>query len=197
VSDSTSRVLPNGSVTNTLCVHYLAYHRGEVPAAELDTVWQFPASADVPSPAELGAPEYRLREEPVRSIICGVDDQIREEVDEEKEIVLWRYELVLDNRSSRAACVRQASFALSLDAVYSAPEIVEAGWILAPGDVRRVPHAPVFRVAEFRQGRSPQIAALLSVASRKAITWEFDGTYADGTPLRLGPAVVALPAPYN
>lgn len=197
VSDSTNRVLANGAVTNTLSVHYLAYHRAEVPAAELDAVWQLPASADVPSPAELGAPEYRQRREPVNAIIWGVDDQIREEVDEEKEIVRWRYELVLDNRSSRAACVRQASFALSLDAAYSAPEIVEAGWTLAPGEVRRVPHAPVFRVAEFRQGRSPQIAASLSVASHKAITWEFVGAYADGKPLGLGPAVVALPTPYN
>ena len=60
-----------------------------------------------------------------------------------------------------------------------------------------MPHAPVFRVAEFRQGRSPQIAASLSVASHKAITWEFVGIYADGKPLGLGPAVVALPTPYK
>ena len=197
VSDSTNRVLANGAVTNTLCVHYLAYHRTEVPTAELDAVWKLPASAAVPSHAELGAPEYRLRREPIKSLAWGVAGPIREEVDEEKEVVRWRYELVLDNRSSLAACVQQASFALSLDAAYSAPEFVEAGWTLAPGEVRRVPHAPVFRVAEFRQGRSPQIAASLSVASHRAITWQFVGTYANGKPLNLGHAVVALPTVYK
>jgi hypothetical protein len=106
-------IRPMGLPTDEpLCVHYRAYHRADVPAAELDAVWQLPAGADIPSPAELGAPEYRLRREPVDSIIWGVDEQIREEVDEEKEIVRWQYALVLDNRSNCAACVRQASFAL-------------------------------------------------------------------------------------
>src|SRR5687768_14757592 len=108
VSDSTNRVLPNGSVTNTLCVHYLAYHRAEVPAAELEAVRRLPPSADVPSPAELGAPEYRLSHEPANSITWKVDDEIREEIDANKGIVVWRYELILDNRSGRAACVRRA-----------------------------------------------------------------------------------------
>ena len=87
VSDSANRALTNGAVTNTLCVHYLAYHRAEVLAAELDAVWHLPASVAVPSLAELGAPKYRLRRAPVKSIICRVDGQIREEVEEEKEIV--------------------------------------------------------------------------------------------------------------
>jgi len=197
VSDSTNRVLANGTVTNTLCVHYLAYHRVEVPDPELDAVWQLPPSAAVPSPAELGTAEHRLVREPVSSVVWRIDDQIREEVDEEKEIVQWWYTLVLDNRSNRAANVRQLSFVLSLDAAYSASEIVEAGWMLAPGEVRRVPHAPVFHVAEFRQGRSREIAASLSTASRKAITWQCVGTYATGKPLDLSPAVVALPTPYR
>ena len=53
VSDSTNRILANGAVTNTLCVHYLAYHRPEVPAAELDAVRRLPGDGDVPSPEEL------------------------------------------------------------------------------------------------------------------------------------------------
>ena len=196
-SDSTNRILANGEVTNTLCVHYLAYHRAEVPAAELDAVRRLPAGAEVPSRAELGAPVHRVRLEATNSIIWSVDAQILEQVDEEKEIVRWQYELVLDNRSSRAARVRQASFMLSLAAVYSAPEIVKSGWALASGEVRRVPHAPVFRVAEFRRGRSPQIAASLSVVSHKAVTWEFVGTYAGGNPLALGRVVVAQPTVYD
>ena len=42
-SGSTDIVLPNGWVTNTLCVHYVAYHRDEVPAADLEAVRRLPA----------------------------------------------------------------------------------------------------------------------------------------------------------
>jgi len=35
------------------------------------------------------------------------------------------------------------------------------------------------------------------LANGAVTTWEFGGTYADGKPLGLGPAVVALPTPYN
>lgn len=78
----------------------------------------------------------------------------------------------------------------------SAPETIEAGWTLAPGEVRRVPHAPVFRIPEFRSGRSAEIAASLSVTSYRAITWEFAGTYADGTPLDIGSVEVKVPSAY-
>jgi hypothetical protein len=105
-----------------------------------------------------------------------IDKPIQEEIDEEKEIVRWRYELVLSNQSSLTASVRQASFQISLDAAYSAPESVEAGWTLASGHVLRVPHPPAFCVAEFRSGRSPEIAASLSLASYKgnhvAVCWD-------------------------
>lgn len=186
-SDSTDRILPNGTGTNTLCVHYLAYHRAEVPAAELDAVRRLPAGAEVPTPYELGAPAYRR---PRTSLFWRLDDQIHEELDAEEEIVRWRYELLLDNRAGLAARVTEASFALSLDGAYSDDDVVEAGWVVAPGEVRRVPHAPIFRVADFRRGRSPMIAGSLSVVSRRAVTWKFVGTYADGEPLNLRSAVV-------
>ena len=89
VSDATNRVLANGAVTNTLCVHYLAYHRAEVPVAELDAVWQLPAAADVPSLEELGAPDYRLPRKPVDSVIWRLNEPIQEEVDEEKAALRW------------------------------------------------------------------------------------------------------------
>ena len=65
VSAPKDGVLGNGAVTNTLCVHYLAYHRAEVPIAELDAVPELPASAEVPSPEELCVPECRRRREHV------------------------------------------------------------------------------------------------------------------------------------
>lgn len=84
VSASTDRVLRNGAITNTLRVHYLAYHRAEVPVAELDLVKQLPPSAEVPTPSELGDPEYRLQRKPVQTLICIVDGEIGEEVVEDE-----------------------------------------------------------------------------------------------------------------
>ena len=195
VCDPAHRVLSNGAVTTTLCVHYLAYHRTEVPVADLNAVRRLPASAEMPSSAELGTPEYRPRQEAPYRLLWRVDNPLQEEVDEQEEMVRCRYELVLGNLSSLALSVRKASFQLSLNAAYSAPESIEAGWNLAAGNVWRVPHAPVFRVAEFRDGRSEAIAASLSVVSFKAITWEFVGTYANGEPLGFAVAVVHIPAP--
>ena len=37
-SDTRNYVVPNEAATNTLCVHYLAYHRDEVPQSQLDRV---------------------------------------------------------------------------------------------------------------------------------------------------------------
>jgi hypothetical protein len=153
VSDSTNRILPNGEVTNTLCVHYLAYHRAEVPPTELDEVRRLPARAQMPSPAELGAPGHRF--EPKR-LIWRLDAE--------------RYELLLDNRAKVAVQVTEASFARSLDGAHSDADTVEAGWALAPGEVRPVPHAPTFRVADFRHGRRRTPPRRLSVASTKGVT---------------------------
>src|SRR5262245_32436815 len=35
LSSTTDHYLPNGVLTNSLCVHYLAHHRSEVPPGEL------------------------------------------------------------------------------------------------------------------------------------------------------------------
>jgi hypothetical protein len=137
---------------------------------------------EVPSRSEIDAPEYRKS---LNSMIFRLDGPIHEEVDAENEAVRWRYEMLLDNRASIAVHVTKMSFALSLDATYSSDEVVEGGWTLGTGDVQRVPHAPVFRVADFRRGRSQKIAELLSVTSRKAVTWTFGGGYANGRALPL------------
>jgi hypothetical protein len=59
LSDSTDRILVNGWITNTLCVHYLAYHRAEVPASDLDAVSELPLDMEGPSSNELHGPEVR------------------------------------------------------------------------------------------------------------------------------------------
>ena len=59
LSDSTDRILPNGWMTNTLCVHYLAYHRGEIPARDLDAVSELPLGTAIPTSHELHGPMVR------------------------------------------------------------------------------------------------------------------------------------------
>jgi len=53
MSDSTDFILPNGLCTNSLCVHYLAYHRGEVEAGELWAVEGLSDGSEYPSSHEL------------------------------------------------------------------------------------------------------------------------------------------------
>jgi hypothetical protein len=53
MSDSTDCILPNGLRTNSLCVHYLAYHRGEVEAGELWAVEGLSDGSEYPSSHEL------------------------------------------------------------------------------------------------------------------------------------------------
>jgi hypothetical protein len=52
-SDSTDFILPNGLRTNSLCVHYLAYHRAEVEAGELWAVEGLSDGCEYPTSDEL------------------------------------------------------------------------------------------------------------------------------------------------
>lgn len=53
-SDSADRILPGDRVTNTLCVHYLAHHREEVPPEQLALVEALPEEdGEEPSIEEL------------------------------------------------------------------------------------------------------------------------------------------------
>lgn len=47
-STNTDYVLPGGLITNSLCVHYLAYHRHEVPEHELARVLAFGQQSVIP-----------------------------------------------------------------------------------------------------------------------------------------------------
>jgi len=55
-SSNTDHLLPNGEVTNSLAAHYLAWHREEVPQAQLDKVKGLPDSRIIPSAKELVTP---------------------------------------------------------------------------------------------------------------------------------------------
>ncbi len=49
-STSVDYLLPGGIVTNYLCVHYLAWHRSEVPQAEIDKIDLLPNKFAEPTP---------------------------------------------------------------------------------------------------------------------------------------------------
>ncbi len=49
-STNVDYLLPSGFITNFLCVHYLAWHRNEVPQSELDKVASLPNEFVEPSP---------------------------------------------------------------------------------------------------------------------------------------------------
>lgn len=67
-------LLTNGDVTNSLCVHYLAYHRDEVSQEQLDRVAQLEDGMEMPTTQELHPPQINrprmamTREEYLRSI---------------------------------------------------------------------------------------------------------------------------------
>ena len=49
-STNVDYLLPSGYITNYLCVHYLAWHRNEVPQSELDKVAALPNEFTEPTP---------------------------------------------------------------------------------------------------------------------------------------------------
>jgi len=55
-SHSCDYILPNGEQTNSLCIHYLAWHRGEVPQSELDVVAALDFGMGTPTGEELVQP---------------------------------------------------------------------------------------------------------------------------------------------
>jgi hypothetical protein len=71
LSSSHDHYLPNGDLTNSLCVHYLAHHRSEVPPDALLRVDAFDCGESEPSDEELQGPEHvlaRIRENAERMI---------------------------------------------------------------------------------------------------------------------------------
>jgi hypothetical protein len=60
VSTSHDYCLPNGEVTNSLCVHYVAHHRSEVPAGQLARIKAFTLGEAEPPAKQLQGPEVAL-----------------------------------------------------------------------------------------------------------------------------------------
>ena len=52
-------ILPNGQQTNSLCVHYLAFHREDIPEAELAKVAALESGEAEPNTEELARPAKR------------------------------------------------------------------------------------------------------------------------------------------
>ncbi len=56
-SSNCNYFLPGGETTNSLCVHYLAYHRDEVPPEQVERVMRLGAGEANPTAKELQRPE--------------------------------------------------------------------------------------------------------------------------------------------
>ena len=61
-STSHDFILSTGLTTNSLCVHYLAHHRDDVPSGELHKVAQLDDGETTPTDEELMPPNYELQE---------------------------------------------------------------------------------------------------------------------------------------
>jgi hypothetical protein len=59
-SDNTDYTLPNRRKTNSLAVHYLAFHRSEIPNAELAKVMALQLGEEEPTTLELASPWQML-----------------------------------------------------------------------------------------------------------------------------------------
>lgn len=55
-SHNVDYLLVNGMATNSLCIHYLAFHRDEIPESELEKVKTLPCGEIDPTPEELAQP---------------------------------------------------------------------------------------------------------------------------------------------
>jgi len=61
MSSNQDYLLSNGMITNSLCVHYLAMHRGEVPEAELRKVLTLPPEEVEPFPQQVSPNKLEQR----------------------------------------------------------------------------------------------------------------------------------------
>jgi hypothetical protein len=173
--------LPNGWLTNDLSVHYLAYHRAQVPQWQLDAVRTLPAGLEPPTEAEMYAPRFRSE---------VADDLLMADVDNmeadfpDTDVVRLTYDLVVINHGRMAAHLTRAEVTLSIDGVWDAPEWLDLGATIAPDAQRSFHHVAVFRLAEFRRGRAPMLAASLSLSSTFMANWQLYGAWEDGRELR-------------
>lgn len=55
-SESADYILPNRKFTNSLCIHYMAFHRSEIPWQEMGEVLKLENGDSLPTRAELAYP---------------------------------------------------------------------------------------------------------------------------------------------
>lgn len=67
-SSNQDYLLQNGMITNSLCIHYLARHRSEVPLTELRKVMALPPEETEPMPEQVSPDKFENRFRIVRTI---------------------------------------------------------------------------------------------------------------------------------
>jgi hypothetical protein len=97
---STSRdyLLPNGDVTNWLCVHYVAHHRSEVPVGQLGRIEALTFGEAGPQAEQLQGPEV---------VLARVRARVEEWLDANRLTILTGWGLDVDglSRSLRGGCL--------------------------------------------------------------------------------------------
>jgi hypothetical protein len=88
-SSSSDYHLPSGDLTNSLCVHYVAHHRAQVPQQQLARIEAFTFGEVEPTWSELHSPEPILGELPVavRQALSELEAQIESLNQERKAAV--------------------------------------------------------------------------------------------------------------
>ena len=122
--------LPNGDLTNSLCVHYVAYHRSEVPREELVRIEAFNFGEVEPTPSELERPrqlQKQLQElkecpEELRQSFKELDAQI-EALNQEKHAAVAAFDF------ERAVVFRNQA-----DRLRAKKEIAISKWLVLLGD---------------------------------------------------------------
>jgi hypothetical protein len=143
-AESTSRdyLLPNGEVTNWLCVHYVAYHRPEVPAGQLARIEALTFGEAAPVAEQLQGPEL---------VLARVRARVEKWLDANRLNILTRWGLDVDglSRNLRGGCLpagqgysparRDAEDLLTLLSSIKADELscVEVAVEQDHGDVRK------------------------------------------------------------
>ena len=90
--------LPNGDLTNSLCVHYVAHHRSEVPAKQLARINAFRFGEDKPNEQELQGPEL---------VLAGIRASVEEYLGSDRlgTWVAWGLDVEALCRSLRGGCL--------------------------------------------------------------------------------------------
>src|SRR5688572_9235062 len=146
-SGATDVILSNAWVTNTLCVHYLAYHRAEVPVGELDAVRSLPRGAESPTDRELVVPALR-HPHPPRGLIATVTPVSKESPG--ADVVDWTYTVSFRNHEPEEVYLSHAEVVLGIDRVYADVRRLDIQHAIPSGEKRTVTHTAVFRLADFQ-----------------------------------------------